>query len=190
MSLSVKLKRNTAVDRVVERRCYTCNSLQPPYIFHCSSCRRCVTYMDHHCPWVNNCVGYYTQKSFILFCFYGSVTLLYASIVMTHLYSTMLYGPDQIVKLNALTGLMVITLTLSWLGFLFILTVFFDQVVVVLNRLTVIERIRLDANRLKGGLVEKRGYENYKVTFGTKFGFIWFLPIRPFNKVLVEDLYI
>ena len=36
--------------------------------------------MDHHCPWVNNCVGYYTQKHFILYLFYvfnGSMHALY-----------------------------------------------------------------------------------------------------------------
>jgi len=126
MSLSVHIKRNTAVDRIVERKCYKCNSLQPPYVFHCSDCNRCVVYMDHHCPWVNNCVGYYTQKSFVLFCGYGTITTFYSAIVMTSLYTSTLYGPGTPQKVTGLTGLIAITLSLSWMGFLFIMTVFCD----------------------------------------------------------------
>jgi uncharacterized membrane protein len=48
-----------------------------------------------------------------------------------------------------MTAVVAFTLTLSWLGFLFILTVFCDQVVVILNRLSILERIRIDANRLE-----------------------------------------
>jgi hypothetical protein len=34
--------------------------------------------MDHHCPWINNCVGLYTQKLFTLFNGYAMLTLSYA----------------------------------------------------------------------------------------------------------------
>ena len=39
-------------------------------VHHCKNCGHCIYEMDHHCPWIDNCVGYYTMKPFLLFNFY------------------------------------------------------------------------------------------------------------------------
>ena len=34
---------------------------------HCSFNGKCVTEMDHHCPWVNNCIGLHNFRYFLQF---------------------------------------------------------------------------------------------------------------------------
>ncbi|KAK4530939.1 hypothetical protein CCYA_CCYA06G1796 [Cyanidiococcus yangmingshanensis] len=45
--------------------CSRCGCWRPPRTHHCSVCRRCVLHMDHHCIWMNACVGYYNYGSFL-----------------------------------------------------------------------------------------------------------------------------
>lgn len=40
--------------------------------------------MDHHCPWINNCVGFWNYKSFNLFTLYICLGSLYS--VVLHIY--------------------------------------------------------------------------------------------------------
>lgn len=50
-----------------QRRCGYCFLLQPMRARHCKMCKQCVRRFDHHCPWIDNCVGERNHKWFLLY---------------------------------------------------------------------------------------------------------------------------
>ena len=59
----IKVKRSPMMPQQRGRRmCRRCQAFKPPRAHHCSICKRCIIKMDHHCPWVNNCVGIGNHK--------------------------------------------------------------------------------------------------------------------------------
>ena len=61
------------------RYCEKCKCIKPDRTHHCSVCGQCVLKMDHHCPWVNNCVGFTNYKFFVLFLGYALVYCLFVA---------------------------------------------------------------------------------------------------------------
>jgi palmitoyltransferase ZDHHC2/15/20 len=59
------------------RVCSICNIIKPDRAHHCSTCKQCILKMDHHCPWVDNCVGFGNYKFFVQFLLYGVVFSVY-----------------------------------------------------------------------------------------------------------------
>ncbi|KAK2876980.1 hypothetical protein Q8A67_021076 [Cirrhinus molitorella] len=60
--------------------CKKCIVPKPARTHHCSICSRCILKMDHHCPWLNNCVGHFNHRYFFSFCLFMTMGCIYCSI--------------------------------------------------------------------------------------------------------------
>ncbi|KAM6931227.1 palmitoyltransferase ZDHHC12-B-like [Xenentodon cancila] len=60
------------------RRCGHCLLQQPMRAKHCQTCKRCVRRFDHHCPWIENCVGERNHRWFVVYLLVQLLALLWA----------------------------------------------------------------------------------------------------------------
>lgn len=62
--------------------CPDCKVIRSPRSQHCAICNQCVERFDHHCPWINNCVGIKNHNSFLVF-----LIVIWTKIVATMYFS-------------------------------------------------------------------------------------------------------
>ena len=80
--------------------CINCENLRPENTMHCNYCNKCVQGFDHHCTFVNNCLGYKNHKYFLLFLFFFSLYIIamiwHAVLAIYEIFSSNeLYPEDQ-----------------------------------------------------------------------------------------------
>ena len=81
------LKQDPSIDffKIVEEfdsnhLCPECQVIRTERSRHCNICNRCVDRFDHHCPWINNCVGTKNHGYFFLYIIF---TILYITLILS-----------------------------------------------------------------------------------------------------------
>ncbi|XP_009992399.1 PREDICTED: palmitoyltransferase ZDHHC3 isoform X1 [Chaetura pelagica] len=161
-------------------KCPKCCSIKPDRAHHCSVCKRCIRKMDHHCPWVNNCVGENNQKYFVLFTMYIALISLHA-LIMVGFHFLYCFEEDW-TKCSSFspptTVILLILLCFEALLFLIFTSVMFGtQVHSICTDETGIERLKNQRPTWE----KISGWEGMKLAFGGAFSLGWFNPFSDLN---------
>ncbi|XP_035696431.1 palmitoyltransferase ZDHHC3-like [Branchiostoma floridae] len=137
-----KLSEKEAEDWTV---CARCDAYRPPRAHHCKICRRCIRRMDHHCPWINNCVGELNQKFFIQFLFYTGVACCYALLLVIISWVIECTGPgckiDHQGRQTRVVHSVILTIEAILFG-LFVSAIMCDQLSAIFTDETAVEQIQ------------------------------------------------
>lgn len=82
LQVPMRMQIPTELRNIGYRWCTTCKIVKPPRASHCSDCDNCVLRLDHHCPFINNCVG---QRNYMYFVGFTSSVCVLALLVIPSL---------------------------------------------------------------------------------------------------------
>lgn len=146
-------------------KCQKCCCIKPERAHHCSVCQRCIRKMDHHCPWVNNCIGENNQKYFVLFTLYIATISLHAVTISIYrlIYcvsnewnNCSVYSPPKILIC------ILILMICAFIFGTFTIVMLVKQLVAICHDKTGIERLKKEQARWE----KKTRWKNLQVVFG------------------------
>lgn len=122
-----------------ESVCHICQIGRTPRTHHCKRCKKCVQNMDHHCQWINNCVGFKNQKYFILFLVYSLILIVWYCFIVVNRF---IFCGEYCDK-NLPEGFMVLV-SILWAVFYALLCglTLKDQMFAVINNISEIDRLQ------------------------------------------------
>ncbi|KAG8382171.1 hypothetical protein BUALT_Bualt05G0049000 [Buddleja alternifolia] len=87
--------------------CDYCSKPKPPKAHHCRSCRMCVLDMDHHCPFIGNCVGAGNHRHFIIFLISTLISIIYVAIMTSYAAALYIWPPLHLKPVNLFDGFII-----------------------------------------------------------------------------------
>ena len=159
------------------RMCQRCLRTKPDRCHHCSQCNKCILKMDHHCPWVANCIGFYNYKYFISMLLHASLSCLLIVVNTNRLLIVTLSKDD----VDYRVAYFIVTAYVLACVFGFIITAFFCfHMWLISKHYTTIEfcEKRKTESAFKDQSPYNTGvYQNLKTILGPN-PLLWFLPVR------------
>ncbi|KAK0045948.1 palmitoyltransferase ZDHHC7 [Biomphalaria pfeifferi] len=152
--------------------CMKCETYRPPRAHHCRVCRRCVRRMDHHCPWINNCVGEYNQRFFIQFLFYVGMASVFA-ITMVIVSWTLEPKVKNEIKHTKLIHSVILVIESILFG-LFVIAIGCDQMSAILHDETAVEHVKKEGHVR----VRKSRLTLLQEVFGRSHPILWLWPFQ------------
>lgn len=158
-------------ERGFERFCQHCQNFKPPRAHHCRECGHCVLKMDHHCPWVLNCIGYFNYKLFFNMLLFGDISIL----MITISFWTFLRGKleDLDTEISELAYFSSVFACMIMLSSLLTLFLMFHTMLVLQGKST----IEKCDKKKKEHDYDQGVFLNLKEVFGGN-PLLWFMPVK------------
>uniref|UniRef100_A0A7S2WS54 Palmitoyltransferase n=1 Tax=Rhizochromulina marina TaxID=1034831 RepID=A0A7S2WS54_9STRA len=158
--------RNAGIPETI---CGRCDAYKPPRSHHCRICGRCIVRMDHHCPWMNNCIGAKNQKHFFLFLIYASIQCVIALVVplvrittcSTHCFP------------GLTTHFSIAVVVIALLVLIFVSSMIYNQVYAIMTGIGTIDRMKRRARTFHLMPLD------WSDVFGMDNWLLWPVPIDP-----------
>mmetsp|Transcript_19808 Transcript_19808/g.29307 ORF Transcript_19808/g.29307 Transcript_19808/m.29307 type:complete len:379 (-) Transcript_19808:185-1321(-) len=177
-------------DRITNERkrwCHRCNTFKPVRAHHCSICRRCIVKMDHHCPWMNNCIGIGNHKFFLQFIGYTFLLCIYSLVLVIFRYLNcigMLGKKSDSTYNDCINGSMLVALLVAesiLFGF-FTACMALDQYEVISSGQTQIDKLKGEQHTVSANVHEVFGGNK-------RFRIDWLLPTKVyFGQEIWEEV--
>ena len=172
-SINSKLKKEISRKfNIITTRCHNCYSVRPKDAHHCTTCHCCILDRDHHCPWINNCVGLFNKKYFILFNIYAFISVIHSSFIYYYYACYINYKTFRNDIGKNLIGIF-------WGLFAFIYGLFV-AIMVIEQRDNVLKEFK-NYNKNNENKRKLMGIK-MRIIFGGEFSFKWFLPFYEGGK--------
>jgi len=156
------------------RKCKKCFKVKPDRAHHCSRCDRCILKMDHHCPFLANCVGFSNYKYFFLFLFW-TLMLAFEALVCGgyHIYDRATKPKPTILDYYILT-----TTVMAVLAILTLFPFTCTHAGLILRNSTTLEH--LEKRSRYANPYNLGWHKNIQQVFGSN-PFFWLLPVGTYQ---------